>query len=291
MTEYVIAQKQDLVNIAEAIRSKTGKETPMSIYDMPKEISSVIAGGEGEIAVQSKTVNPTESQQIIMPDSGYDALSSVTVNAISSTYVGSGVTKKEAATITPNSSEQTAVASGVYTTGAITIAAVPTETKNITSNGTHTPASGKYFSSVTVQVPSEEFTTQTKTVTPTKSQQTVAPDNGYDGLSSVTVDAIPNEYITTSDANAVAADLAEGKTAYVNGQKITGTHTCSTGGGGIDTSDATAAAEDIAQGKTAYVNNEKITGTMVVQSFYTLDSTPSSDFGNEGDICVVRIGG
>lgn len=36
---------------------------------------------------QKKTVTPTTSQQIVEPDSGYDALSQVTVNAIPSEYI------------------------------------------------------------------------------------------------------------------------------------------------------------------------------------------------------------
>lgn len=71
----------------------------------------------------------------------------------------------------------------------------------------------------------EGVNAQAKSVTPTKTAQTVTPDSGYNYLSSVEVAAIPAAYITTTDANAAAADIMSGKTAYVNGKKITGSHT------------------------------------------------------------------
>lgn len=63
------------------------------------------------------------------------------------------LTTKAAETITPTTSQQTAVASGVYTTGVITVAAIQTETKDITTNGTFVPTIGKYFNIVTVEIP------------------------------------------------------------------------------------------------------------------------------------------
>ena len=79
-----------------------------------------VTGGASGASFQSKTVSPSESAQTIKPDNGYDGLSQVTVNAVSRTYVGSGVTKKSAATYTPGTSDQS-IASGQYLNGTQTI--------------------------------------------------------------------------------------------------------------------------------------------------------------------------
>lgn len=79
-----------------------------------------VTGGASGASLQSNTVSPSESAQTIKADNGYDGLSQVTVNAVSRTYVGSGVTKKSAATYTPKTSDQS-IAASQYLSGAQTI--------------------------------------------------------------------------------------------------------------------------------------------------------------------------
>lgn len=55
------------------------------------------------------------------------------------------------------------------------------------------------------------YTLQSKTVTPTKKQQSIAPDSGYYGLSAVTVVAIPEAYQDVSSVTAGAGDVLTGK--------------------------------------------------------------------------------
>lgn len=55
---------------------------------------------------------------------------------------------------------------------------------------------------------------QSKTVTPSSAEQSVNADPGYDGLSQVTVKAIPDNYVEKA-GTATAADVLQGKT-FIN---------------------------------------------------------------------------
>ena len=173
-------------------------------------------GVEADPILQEKTVSPATSSQSVTPDSGYDGLSKVTVNAMPTAtqatpsisvssagvitasatqtagYVSAGtksatkqLTVQAAKTITPSTSSQTAVASGRYTTGAVTVAAIPS----------------------TYVKPSA--TKAATTYTPSTSDQTIAAGTYCSGAQTI-----------KGDANLKADNIAEGVSIF----GVAGTH-------------------------------------------------------------------
>lgn len=120
---------------------------------------------------------------------------------------------------------------------------VTVEPLSVTSNGTYTAPSGSAYSPVTVNVPTPAPSLQSKSVSPTELQQTVTPDSAYDGLSQVTVDAIPSDYVGTAIAGRESLDLiVSGDTVTVPAGYYASQASASVDGGTAGTPTATKGA-------------------------------------------------
>lgn len=190
-----------------------------STYTIPKGYhngSGTVSGvaGGGNYTLQSKTATPTKKQQNITPDSGYYGLSDVTVGAIPEAYQDvSSVTAAAGDVLT---GKVIVLADGTVTTGTMANNGAVSKTLDATTI-TYTIPKGYHSGTGTVKIVLE-----TKTVTPTKSAQEITPTTGK-VLSKVTVEAIPDNYVDTTDGDATAAEILDGKFAYANGVKVEGT--------------------------------------------------------------------
>lgn len=144
---------------------------------------------------QAKTdINPTTSSQTIRPDSGYDALSSVQINAMPSGTAGTpsatkGTVSNHSVSVTPSVTNTTGYITGGTKTGtAVTVSAseLVSGTYTVGASGTHdvtnyasaSVASGGATASATKGTVSNHSVTVTPSVTRTAGYVTAGSSNG-----------------------------------------------------------------------------------------------------------------
>ena len=155
---------------------QTESITPDSGYDGLDKVNITV----NAIQTETKSATPSETAQTITPSSG-KYLTSVSVGAIASDYVGSGITQRSSTDLTASGATVT-VPSGYYSASASKSVAsgtegTPTATKGTVSNHsvTVTPSvtntsgfiSGSTKTGTAVTVSASELVSGTKTVTTT----------------------------------------------------------------------------------------------------------------------------
>ena len=136
------------------------------VFDVTKYKTANVSVNSSEKIQESKTVTPTKQTQNVSPDSNYTALRKIVVNPIPDNYIE------------------------------------PQGTKTITSNGKGIDV--KSYEYVDVNTKNTGSNLQIgKVVTPTKAQQSVSPDAGYDGFFDFTVEKIPDEYVIPSGTKTI----------------------------------------------------------------------------------------
>lgn len=130
----------ELTSIADAIRIKGGTSSQLTFPNgFITAVQNIPTGGGGSMQTKTKAYTPSETAQseTVSPDSGYDGLSSVSVSigAIDSNYVGTGIARRSSTDLTTSGATVTAP-SGFYSAQASKSVASGTEGTPIATKGT-----------------------------------------------------------------------------------------------------------------------------------------------------------
>lgn len=211
MSELVIAEKADLVAIADALREKTGVNDN---FTFPAGfIEAIEAGGDG-VALPELS-NPATSSDILLDKEAIDAEGNKITGNIA-TKTSSDLTASGATVSVPVGYYASAASKSVSTATQATPSISVSSAGLITASATQ---SAGYVSSGTKSATKQLTTQAAKTVTPTTSEQTAVASGVYT-TGAVTV---------AGDANLVAENIAEGVSIF----GVTGTMTSGGSGGGF----------------------------------------------------------
>ena len=232
---------QDITKMWEAnlIDTSNATVTPGDVLD------GVLAfGANGAVwgTIPRKTSsNLTVSGATVTAPAGYyanDATKTVSSGTEGTPTATKGTVSNHSVSVTPSVTNTVGyISGGTHTGTAVTVSAseLVSGTKSISANGTNIDVTD--YAAVDVAVPSSSPNLQAKTnITPTESSQTITADNGYDGLSSVQINAISSTYVGSgitrrtindldiySESNQYWAEIPAGYYANTESQNISGT--------------------------------------------------------------------